>query len=252
MIVVLVVASTFAQPGSQLEQDEWIIQQFKHKRNGYFVDVGAHNGIELSNSLLLERDYGWKGICIESNPRTFDALKRQRACACSNVTVGGGTEEVEFCDAAMAEYGGIVGLRPFGGAECVAVRRVRTTALADVLDMHGAPDVIDYLSIDIEGAELVTLRAFPFDRYRFRRLTVEHNEPHEASGAVPAGYRKAIRVLLESHGYEYVRGNADVLGQGFGPIEDFYRWKGSNASIQVHAGPGGGRKKQRDRRRTEL
>lgn len=219
--------SSLAAPGSQLRQDQWVVEHLGRKRNGYFVDVGAHDGVELSNSLVLERDFGWRGICVESNPTTFDALSRRRACACSNATVGDGTSEVEFCDAALPEYGGIVGLRPFVRAECANLRRVQTTALADVLDAHNAPHIIDYLSIDIEGAELLTLSAFPFDRYRFRLLTVEHNEPHEASGVVPAGYRRALRALLEGHGYEFVRGNEDVLGQGFGPIEDFYRWSGA-------------------------
>ena len=80
----------------------------------------------------------------------------------------------------------------------------------------------------IEGAEMLVLKDFPFDRYRFRLLTVEHNEPHERSGVVPKGYRKALRKLLESNGYVFVTGNDDLIGIG-APIEDWYRLRGEEA-----------------------
>jgi hypothetical protein len=72
--------------------------------------------------------------------------------------------------------------------------RLRTTSLHDLLVAHGAPRDIDYLSLDTEGSELEILSAFPFDRWRIRCITVEHN-------FTPA--RAAIRGLLESRGYRW-------------------------------------------------
>ena len=37
----------------------------------YFVDLAANNATEASNTRLLERDFGWRGVCIEANPRYF-------------------------------------------------------------------------------------------------------------------------------------------------------------------------------------
>jgi hypothetical protein len=63
------------------------------------------------------------------------------------------------------------------------------------LDHAGAPPVIDYWSLDTEGSELLLLRSFPFERYTFNVLTVEHN-------LRPA--RRAIRSFMESRGFDYV------------------------------------------------
>ena len=48
------------------------------KKNGFFIDIGAHDGISLSNTYLLEQEYGWKGICIEPNPSVFKKLCKNR------------------------------------------------------------------------------------------------------------------------------------------------------------------------------
>ena len=69
--------------------------------------------------------------------------------------------------------------------------------LSDVLDKYKAPPIIDYLSLDVEGAELRILKAFPFDRYIFRVMTIEHN-----------GYPKPmaqLRRLLESKNYKIMK-----------------------------------------------
>jgi len=62
-------------PYSQLNQDLWVLDTLKHKRNGIFVDVGAFDGINLSNTYLLEKEHGWNGICIEANSESFKKLK---------------------------------------------------------------------------------------------------------------------------------------------------------------------------------
>jgi hypothetical protein len=69
--------------------------------------------------------------------------------------------------------------------------------LSDVLDKYGAPSIIDYLSLDTEGSEFRILKAFPFDRYAFRVMTVEHN-----------GFPKAmaqLQKLLKSKGYRIAK-----------------------------------------------
>jgi hypothetical protein len=77
--------------------------------------------------------------------------------------------------------------------------------------------VIDYLSLDVEGQEYNILRTFPFDKYKFRCITVEHNAPH-----IGPKQQMLIRDLLENNGYKFVKGNDDVNNWGHGPIDDFY------------------------------
>ncbi len=63
---------------SQIEQDLKVLKYFDYKKNGYFIEVGANDGIKLSNTYLLEKDYNWKGICIEPVPSIFNKLKKNR------------------------------------------------------------------------------------------------------------------------------------------------------------------------------
>jgi hypothetical protein len=63
----------------QAGQDYWVIGEvFNERRGGYFVDIGAHDGVELSNTFLLEKRYGWTSVCVEANPRVLDERDAQR------------------------------------------------------------------------------------------------------------------------------------------------------------------------------
>ena len=68
---------------SQYGQDVYLINSiFPDRINGYFVDVGAYDGITLSNTFILEKHLGWSGICIEPNPEAFEKLRANRSCIC--------------------------------------------------------------------------------------------------------------------------------------------------------------------------
>ena len=62
---------------SQCKQDQYINESFfKGKDSGVFVDIGAHNGISLSNSYFFEKELGWNGVCIEPMPEVYSELKK--------------------------------------------------------------------------------------------------------------------------------------------------------------------------------
>ena len=69
---------------SQFGQDLDVIEYFKHKKNGYFIEIGATNGIDLSNTYLLEKKYNWNGICIEPQDSTYQDLIKNRDCHTDN------------------------------------------------------------------------------------------------------------------------------------------------------------------------
>lgn len=68
---------------SQLGADFWVLHQNKFKRDGFFVEFGAYDGITMSNTLLLEK-FGWKGICAEPNEELFKKLCTVRKCITTN------------------------------------------------------------------------------------------------------------------------------------------------------------------------
>jgi FkbM family methyltransferase len=161
---------------SQAAQDYWVINEaFDHKEKGYFVEIGSADGIRINNTYLLEKCYQWSGICIETNPIYFEQLKRNRSAICLNVCVDGREKEIDFiCDDL---HGGIIDEdtdnRKKENIKNVEVRRLRTKTLANILEEHKAPEVIDYLSIDVEGAETRILADFPFNKYTFNSMTIE-------------------------------------------------------------------------------
>lgn len=185
---------------AQLGQDLWVLERTGYKRDGYFVEFGATDGVRLSNTYLLETEFGWRGICAEPNPRFFAELQRNRRCTVSNACIGEKTgDTLEFVLA--GEYGGFVkdmdrdshgGKRNAYLSDAKNLQTFKTTSLHDLLTDKGAPTQIDYLSIDTEGSEFEILSAFPFESWQIRLLTVEHNFTAD---------RQRIRDLLQSRGY---------------------------------------------------
>jgi FkbM family methyltransferase len=184
---------------SQLGQDLWVLERTNNKTGGFFVEFGATDGVIFSNSLLLEKEFGWTGICAEPNPDFYEKLETNRACIVSPDCITGTTgEKVTFVMA--AEYGTI---DRYIASDNHAQRRqafkdagdtieLVGISLDDFLTKHGAPRDIDYLSIDTEGSEYDILAPFPFEKWNIRLITVEHNyTPH----------RTQIRNLLEAQGY---------------------------------------------------
>jgi len=69
---------------SQFGQDKWIIERlFPSKRNGFFVDIGANDGITLSNTYFLEKK-GWNGLAVEPIPPVYEKLVKNRQCIAVN------------------------------------------------------------------------------------------------------------------------------------------------------------------------
>ena len=183
---------------SQLGQDNWVIEKTNAKRNGYFVEVGATNGVWLSNSYLLEKSYGWQGIVVEPNPKYADELRANRDCSialdCISASSG---KQVEFL---LADQLG--GMAEFAKNDLHAEKRANlssgsitltTLSLNDLLDTYNAPNYIDYLSVDTEGSEYEILSTFNFDRWQIAHITVEHNWSDQ---------RKMIYDLLTARGYQ--------------------------------------------------
>ena len=185
---------------SQLGQDLWVIEQTAHKKNGFFVEFGATNGVLLSNTYLLEQEFDWTGICAEPNPKFYKELIQNRNCIVSDDCIGPKTgEQVSFVLADV--YGGI---QDYAFVDKHSAKReayqdmgdvieVTTISLNEFLLKHKAPPNIDYLSIDTEGSEYDILVNFPFENWNIKLMTVEHNN---------SDYRDSIRGLLISKNYE--------------------------------------------------
>jgi FkbM family methyltransferase len=193
-----------AVSSAQLRQDLFVLSESNFKRNGYFVEFGACEGITISNTLLLERQFGWEGILAEPCRAWHSELKGSRRAHISTKCVWSKSgEELTFVQAPSPVISTIGELRDSDGLGDRRKRgrsyQVETISLIDLLSQFEAPREIDYLSIDTEGSELEILKAFDFSRYRIGIITVEHN-------FMPV--RSQIFELLTLHGY--VRKYEDV------------------------------------------
>lgn len=185
---------------SQIRQDLFVLSTLNFKREGFFVEFGATNGVDLSNTWLLEREFGWTGILAEPARCWREALAGNRRCRIDNRCVWARSgETLRFAEGENADMSTI---EQFSGADHhgrhrrpAASYEVETISLADLLAAHGAPQEIDFLSIDTEGSEYDILSSFDFDRWRFRVITCEHNF---------SPLRPKLQALLEAKGYRRV------------------------------------------------
>ena len=175
---------------SQVGQDKLVSEIYHGKRHGYFLDVGAYDGVTISNTFHFESELGWIGICVEPLPNVFPKLKSNRTCVCENSCVATSEGKVFF---KCRGKGSKIVLSP--GKHTV---ECKAETLVAILDRNNAPKNIEYMSIDIEGTELEVLESFPFDRYGFGVITVEHNS---YVGGECLERRDRILTLLSSKGY---------------------------------------------------
>jgi FkbM family methyltransferase len=191
-----------ADTHSQIEQERWVLAMCQGRRDGRFAEIGAFDGVSLSNTFCLERDHGWRGVLVEPNPTLFAKLAASRSSACLEKAVyreSGRTLDFVASQeiGTLADYAEADG---YARHRREAVRRdglitVTTISFDDLALIGDLPQRgLDYVSLDTEGSELDILRSIDLDRHRIALFTVEHNfiEPR----------REAMRLLLAAAGYE--------------------------------------------------
>lgn len=182
--------SQIGKSRSQLGQDFFALLANGFKKNGFFVEFGACEGIEFSNTYLLEKEYGWTGILSEPNQAYHPQLEKNRAASIDHRAVSGKSGQTRNFLAAGVN-GSFYELRNMGRwGRLNPSYTVATVSLVDLLREHGAPARVDFLSIDTEGSELEILREFDFASTRFSAMTIELNNNENE-----------ITRLLSSHGY---------------------------------------------------
>ena len=165
---------------AQLNQDIWVVGETNRKRGGFFVEIGAFDGIQHSNTYLLEKEFGWSGILVEPNPDCLASLKQHRSAAISTKAVSSEEGTVDFVRVREEPALSAVAVHADGDRHATQRRdsdviAVDTITLDDLLREHGAPGHIDFLSVDTEGNEYDILSSFDFSKYQIDLISVEHN-----------------------------------------------------------------------------
>jgi FkbM family methyltransferase len=167
----------FPNSHGQLLQDVVCMLLQNTKRGGYFVEVGVGNGTKHSNSLMLERDFGWSGILAEPAKVFHDAIATSRTSILDGRAISERTGDLLVFeqDDKIGELSGLAGIRRPRGTQTLSTYEVKTVRFDELLEEHNAPDEIDYISIDTEGSELFVLKGLSLTRRRVNFFTIEHN-----------------------------------------------------------------------------
>jgi FkbM family methyltransferase len=189
-------------------QDLFAYMYLEKKQNGFYIDIGANDGVTASNTCVFEQ-LGWRGVCVEPQPEIYRQLRKSRNCDCYNAAVSSKSDDcVEFVIA------GDHGVNPCSGLAdgfTASLRKninemrlktktikVKTMTFDDV--MKNYPDVthIDYMSIDVEGAEADILETIDFEKYSFGFVTIEGNEPEKITALMEKrNYEKLVKIGLD-------------------------------------------------------
>lgn len=200
--VVKVPFPVLADSRAQMHQDSWVVQETSGKRKGFFVEIGAFDGMRLSNTYVLEKNYDWSGILAEPSPtHTIPILSKRSAKLCTRPvdSHSGNTVLMRF----MVHDPELSSIDRVAEKDMHAEYRkkdhveiaMETLSLNDLLSQYDAPRGIDYISIDTEGNEFDILSSFDFDKYKVNLFTIEHNFTDDEA---------RIDALLFSKGYERV------------------------------------------------
>lgn len=160
---------------SQARQDLFVLSMNEHKKNGFYLEIGGYEPIEINNTYLLETEYFWNGISIEINQTHVNKYNNCRKNCCY------------LGDALKLDF-------------------------LHFLKMSKMPNQIDYLSIDIEPVKntLECLQLLPHHIYRFSVITFEHELYKEGDWAKKTAYD-----FLTKKGYQLVVNNVKNNGNSF-------------------------------------
>lgn len=164
---------------SQAGQDRFVAAVLDHKREGFFLEIGSNNPVEINNTYALEKCLDWRGLGVDNSGDSMVAFEQHRV------------SPFYLTDAAQPQNW------------LAAVRQMYELVGRRVEE----PLVLDYLSADIDQATLEFVRNFPFDQIKFRVITVEHDAYRNG-----AQYRRDILDVLLENRYDVLA--TDVCDNG--------------------------------------
>lgn len=173
---------------SQSGQDCYVNEiVFKQRKEGFFLDIGANDGITYSNTYFFEKELNWSGICIEPHPSVFEKLSNNRKSILLNKCISDQIGQVDFLriDGYAEMLSGVYmkydqrhmerikkELKEFGGnSEIITVESLTISKLLSEYSIRK----IDFCSIDTEGGEFEILKQFDLNTIAVQCFSIENN-----------------------------------------------------------------------------
>ena len=172
---------------SQLYQDAFASFIVGNKYEKTYLEFGATNGLDLSNSYLLENSFNWKGVLSEPSLQWHESLKKNRKNS-EIITKCIWKESGKKLDFFMSEIGELSTLKDFIDSDKASmpgntesrkkkgkIISVETISLNDVIKEYFSNTCPSYISIDTEGSEYEILKSLNLNKFRPKLFTIEHN-----------------------------------------------------------------------------
>ena len=170
-----------------------LIEAIAPKSGGFFVELGANDGVRQSNTYKLQKDFGWTGLLIEPSPSRFKECVANRAfgnhpevrcAACVPFDFQGRFVEIEDADLMSVAKGLALtdqqavehadsGQRFLADSSLRHSYGALARPLTSLLDEVNAPQNFDLLSLDVEGNEIAVLQGIDFQKYTPKWISVE-------------------------------------------------------------------------------
>ena len=194
------------------------LEEYVNYDNGFYVELGANDGVSQSNSLYFEQHRHWRGILIEPTPHKYLACCEAR-----------GEKNAIHCNACVAfdykdkfveiRYANLMSVSnsltldlPDTDAHLNSAQQYLpknehsftfgavAKPLTDILKSSNAPSYIDFLSLDVEGAELEVLKGLDFNAYRFKYMLIESRSQEKLEEFL-ANHEYKLKNKLSKHDY---------------------------------------------------
>ncbi len=184
---------------SQHGQDKEILEILNYKKNGFFLDIGCSEPEYLSNTYVLEKDFIWSGICVDPRKGLRQSFSNERTAIFEESAIFTHSGKIAFSD--LGVYAGVndANITDTLTTDQNFIYEVNCLTVEELFRKHNAPTTIDYMSLDVEGAELLILETFPFDRYKVLTASVEHNS---YLGSRQRKKGEEILELMEKHNFK--------------------------------------------------
>jgi FkbM family methyltransferase len=204
-----------------LQEIDRQIEKYLDFDNGFFVELGANDGLFQSNSWYYETYRNWRGVLVEPAPNLFLECRKNRSerthvvcAACVSFDYADEFVRIVYSNAMSVSMGvetdladpqahaelGRQFLRP---GETVFTFGALARPLNAILSEAGAPALIDFLSLDVEGAEIEVLKGVDHETHRFRHMLIECRDIARLERYLaPLGYRLAER--FNEHDYLFM------------------------------------------------
>jgi len=186
--------------------DLWVAETLQYRRDAYFLEFGALDGLAASNTAMLEKTLGWRGIAVEANPTHYPQVCANRSC----ITVNAALTATSRNSVELIDVFGLSALREHidvDGAQSVRERDARGYVWIDTLNpnellqRYSAPNRIEFLSLDIEGGEYEVIKAIDLDYYQIAMMAIEHSSDDDR--------QKLMRDFLMPKGYQVIQRHQD-------------------------------------------